>query len=79
MKIFKEFLEQVYDLCEKCKPKVKFEITKQDGILKQYLFRLGEFSFLFEKDLINKSEPTTSNQMHTKPAKSKNKNPVNTF
>ncbi len=49
-------MEQIYDLCEKCKPKVKFEITKQDGILKQYLFRLGEFSFLFEKDSCTNKE-----------------------
>lgn len=43
-------MEKIYDLCDKCKSKVKFEITKQDGILKQYLYKLGNFDFLFERN-----------------------------
>jgi len=80
MKIYKEILEQIYDLCEKCKPKVKFEITKQDGILKQYLFRLGEFSFLFEKDSYNmsKSEQIGDNTDTTR-SRRRNKNILNAF
>lgn len=48
MKLYKEYMEKIYDLCGKCKSRVKFEITRQDGILKQYLYRMGKFDYLFE-------------------------------
>lgn len=41
IEMYKNYLDQLYDLCNICKSKVKFEIRKQDGILKQYLFKLG--------------------------------------
>jgi hypothetical protein len=41
-------LEKIYELCDKCKSRVKFEITRQDGALKHYLFQQGQFSFLYE-------------------------------
>jgi hypothetical protein len=46
--LYKEYLEKIYDLCAKCKSRVKFEITRQDGVLKQYLFQMGESGFLYE-------------------------------
>lgn len=56
IKFYKEYLEKLYDLCDECKSKVKFEIRKQDGILKQYLFKLGNYECFFEKKMLNKSE-----------------------
>lgn len=48
MKNYKEFLEKIYELCENCKSKVKFEITKQDGMIKNYLLKIGKFDYFFE-------------------------------
>ena len=48
--MYKEQLEKIYDLCEICKSKVNFEITKQNGILKQYLLKLGKFKLYFESN-----------------------------
>jgi hypothetical protein len=45
---YKLYLDKIYDLCDLCKSKVKFEIRKQDGILKQYLYKLGSYEYLFE-------------------------------
>ena len=42
IEMYRNYLDKLYDLCDMCKSKVKFEIRKQDGILKQYLFKLGE-------------------------------------
>jgi hypothetical protein len=42
IEMYKDYLDKLYDLCDTCKSKVKFEIRKQDGILKQYLFKLGK-------------------------------------
>ena len=44
MKQYKEYLEKIYTLCLKCQSKVKFEITKQDGMLKHYLLNLKMFN-----------------------------------
>lgn len=51
VKLYKEYMEKIYDLCDKCKSKVKFEITRQDGILKQYLYKMGKFDYLFERKI----------------------------
>jgi hypothetical protein len=48
LKNYKEFLEKIYELCENCKSKVKFEITKQDGMIKNYLLKIGKFDYFFE-------------------------------
>ncbi|CAF0973186.1 unnamed protein product [Brachionus calyciflorus] len=49
IELYKEYMEKIYDLCSLCKPRVKFEITKQDGIIKQYLYKIGQFDYLFER------------------------------
>lgn len=41
IKYYKNYLEKIYTLCTNCQSKVKFEITKQDGIIKQYLLNLS--------------------------------------
>ncbi len=48
--MYKEQLERIYDICEICKSKVNFEITKQNGILKQYLLKLGKFKLYFDSN-----------------------------
>lgn len=57
LELYKEYMEKIFDLCELCKSKVKFEITKQDGILKQYLYKIGKFDYLFERNYIAKKIP----------------------
>ena len=52
LELYKEYMEKIYELCAMCKSKVKFEITKQDGILKQYLYNIGKFDYLFERNFI---------------------------
>ena len=58
---YKEHLERIYALCPTCASRVRFEITKQDGILKQYLLKLGHFAYFFEFN-------SSSNQTSTKRA-----------
>jgi hypothetical protein len=53
--MYKEYLEKIYTLCSNCQSKVKFEITKQDGILKQYLLNLGMFHNFFERKISHKN------------------------
>jgi hypothetical protein len=50
IEMYKDYLDKLYDLCDNCKSKVKFEIRKQDGILKQYLFKIGSFEYFFENN-----------------------------
>lgn len=52
IKFYKEQLERIYGLCDKCKQKVNFEIRKQDGHLKEYLYKLGNYNYLFENKKI---------------------------
>ena len=49
IKSYKEYLEKIYEICVECKSKVNFEITKQNGILKQYFLNLGNFDYFYEK------------------------------
>ncbi|RNA34542.1 Transmembrane [Brachionus plicatilis] len=62
IQLYKEYMEKIYDLCDKCKSKVKFEITRQDGILKQYLYKIGKFDYLFERNILGKRLTTFRNQ-----------------
>ena len=73
--LYEEYLNKIYDLCSSCQSKVKFEITKQDGILKQYLLTLGKFDYFFEF-----GRKFISNQTSKDPNKTKNnKNSTNCF
>lgn len=49
-------------MCSECKSKVKFEITKQDGILKNYLLKMGMYDYFFEskQSTIYNSSPSTT-------------------
>ena len=47
-------------MCEECKSKVKFEITKQDGILKNYLLKMGMYEYFFESKQHSKNYASTS-------------------
>lgn len=60
--MYKEYLEKIYTLCPNCQSKVKFEITKQDGILKQYLLNLGMFHNFFERKVTHKNPQLTGNE-----------------
>ena len=50
IEMYRGYLDKLYDLCGDCKSKVKFEIRKQDGILKQYLYKIGNFEYFFENN-----------------------------
>ncbi len=49
-------MEKIYEICVACRSKVNFELTKQNGMLKQYFLNLGNFDYFYEKP-----QPTTSN------------------
>lgn len=66
IKMYKDYLEKIYTLCQNCQSKVKFEITKQDGILKQYLLNLGMFHNFFERKVTFKNPQLTGNEPESK-------------
>ena len=50
IEMYRGYLDKLYNLQGDCKSKVKFEIRKQDGILKQYLYKIGNFEYFFENN-----------------------------
>ena len=55
-------MEKIYEICASCKSKVNFEITKQNGILKQYFLNLGRYDYFYEHSA---TPPTAHKKVHS--------------